>query len=118
MVSAFGLTMFGCGKTEHLDVQPEQMVGYWQRSNSQYFYTFNSNGTGNLVNRGETEDGDENTGNFEWTITMDELKLEFRGTGEVGSIDIIKYFTVTEISDTSMKWEDIYGREMTLIKVR
>ena len=109
--------MWSCGKDDHLDVSPSELYGQWmQEDNHNYRWTFNSDGTGNLVNQGEFDSDDENNGNFTWTINGgDELELEFKGSGELGGIDIVKLFTIKEIDESSVRWEDVYGRTTRLI---
>ena len=110
---------WSCGKDDHLDVSPSQLYGKWmQEDNRNYRWTFESDGTGNLVNLGEFDPDDENNGDFTWKINGgDELELEFKGNGELGGIDIVKLFTVKEIDESSMKWEDVYGRTTSLIRI-
>lgn len=110
--------VWSCGREDHLDVNPSQLYGRWVKEGTQYYWTFESNGTGNLVNLGEQDPDDENNGDFTWTINNgDELELEFRGSGELGGIDIVKLYTITEISSSNMVLEDVYGRERKLVKV-
>ncbi len=121
MALAMG-ALWSCGdKEEHLVVSPSQLWGEWVyvRGNAEYHYSFEGNGTGNKVNRGEFDPDDENNGDFTWEIDGgDELKLEFRGSEHgSGGIDITKYFTITAISETSMTWRDVYDRKMTLTRV-
>lgn len=99
-------------------MKPSQLYGEWtQDNNRNYHWTFNDNGTGNLVNVGEFEPGDGNNGDFTWQINGgDELELEFKGSGELGGIDIVKLFTIKAIDETTMRWEDVYGRTMNLTR--
>lgn len=112
--------IWGCGKDKHLNVQPEQLYGEWtQDSNTDYHWTYNNDGTGNLVNTGEFDPEDENNGDFTWTINNgDELEVEFKGSGALGGIDIVKLYTIREITATTMRWEDIYGRATAFTKIR
>lgn len=111
--------VWSCGKDEGLDVKPSQLYGEWtQDNNRNYHWTFNDNGTGNMVNVGEFEPGDENNGDFTWQINGgDELELEFKGSGELGGIDIVKLFTIKDIDESTMRWEDVYGRTMNLTRI-
>ena len=77
-----------------------------------------SKASGNLVNRGEVEEGDEDNGDFTWTLTEgDQLLTEFRGGGELGGIYIPKRYTIKEISTTTLRWVDIYDRSTNLTKI-
>ena len=106
---------WSCGKDDHLDVSPSELYGVWVQDDGLYRWTFNSDGNGNLVNTGEFDPEDENNGDFTWTINGgDELELEFRGSGDLGGIDIVKLFTIKAIDNSHMRWEDIYGRTTSL----
>ena len=108
----------GCSEKDHITVAPSELYGLWQQADSEYFWTFRSDRTGNLVNRGEVREGDEDNGDFTWTINDgDQLEVEFRGSGELGGIDIVKLYTLKEVTATTVKWEDMYGRVTRLVKV-
>ncbi|MBR1766749.1 MAG: hypothetical protein IJ745_06915 [Bacteroidales bacterium] len=110
--------LWGCEKEDHITVSPDQLYGRWQQESSEYYWTFGGDGTGNLVNLGAFRPGDENNGDFTWTINNgDELEMEFRGSGELGGIDIVKTVTITGITDATVRWEDVYGRETSLKKI-
>lgn len=110
--------VWSCGEKEtHINVNPSQLWGTWIQG-ANYQWRFDSNGTGNCVNLGEFDPEDENNGDFSWTIDVDELEVEYKGSGELGGIDIVKLYTVKEISETAMKWEDPYGRIRTFTKLQ
>lgn len=111
--------LWGCNDEEvHINVDPAMLYGQWNQDNSQYYWTFNSDGTGTKVNRGEVEEGDENNGDFTWTLSDgDQLETVFTGGGELGGIYINKTYTIREISTTTLRWEDIYGRVTPFTKV-
>ena len=110
--------VWSCGK-EHLEVKPEQLWGEWvQDSDNNYHWTYNSDGTGSLVHRGSFDPEDENNGDFTWTINNgNELEVEFKGSGTLGGIDIVKVYTIKEISATAMCWEDVYGRSTDFTRI-
>lgn len=117
MMVVVAVCMAGCGDKDHITVEPAELYGYWQQENSLYFWTFNADRTGNLVNRGEVLEGDEDNGDFTWVINDgDQLEVEFRGSGELGGIDIVKLYTLKEVTSETVKWEDMYGRVTRLIK--
>ena len=117
MMVVVAVCMAGCGDKDHITVEPGELYGYWQQENSLYFWTFNDDRTGNLVNRGEVEEGDVDNGDFTWVINDgDQLEVEFRGSGELGGIDIVKLYTLKEVTAETVKWEDMYGRVTRLIK--
>ena len=111
---------WSCSEKEtHLDVSPSQLYGEWVQDNdNNYHWTFSSDGTGSLIHTGSTEEGDEHNGNFLWTINGgDELEVEFRGSGELGGIDIVKLYTIKDITSSTLRWEDIVGRTTDLTKI-
>lgn len=119
MATVVALCFWSCGGSdEHLDVDPSELYGKWVQQGSEYYWTFNSDGTGNLVNRGVVDDGDEDNGDFTWSISEgDQLLAEFRGGGELGGIYIPKTYTIKEVTPTALRWEDVYGRETRLVRV-
>ena len=119
MMALVATMLWACGEKEtHLNVDPTLLYGRWVKNGTQYYWTFNADGTGNLVNRGEVEEGDEDNGDFTWTLTEgDQLLTEFRGGGELGGIYIPKRYTIKEISTTTLRWVDIYDRSTNLTKI-
>lgn len=105
--------MWSCGeRDEGLVVSPSQLWGEWvQVSDTNYHWTYNTDGTGTLIHTGSFDPGDEHNGYFNWKINGgDELEVEFTGSGELGGIAIIKLYTIKSISSTAMEWVDSYGR--------
>ncbi|MBP3763695.1 MAG: hypothetical protein J6I49_07455 [Bacteroidales bacterium] len=102
-------------KEKHINVSPGQLHGEWIQTGTQKYWTYNSDGTGNKVDKSEFDDGDENNGDFEWSVRQDELRHVFHG--RQGNQSIPKNYTVTSITSTSMKWKDEYDRTMTFSKV-
>lgn len=112
------MLLWGCGEKDHLEVDPSELYGAWVQSGSEYYWTFNSDGTGSLVNRGEVAEGDDENGDFTWSLSDgDQLLAEFRGSGELGGIYIAKQYTITEITATALRWEDVYGRTTSLERI-
>jgi hypothetical protein len=66
----------------------------------------------------ESEDISESESNlrFTWEIANDD-ELRMVSSGEMGNQFVPKNYTVTEISSTTMKWEDAFGLTYTLNKV-
>lgn len=104
-----------CEKEKPLDVKPSQLYGKWVRTGTQEYWTYNADSTGNRVNREEFEQDDENNGDFEWTLVGDEIRHIFHG--RQGNQNIPKYYTITAITATSMKWKDDYSNTMYFSKV-
>jgi hypothetical protein len=109
--------MWSCNREEHLNVDPTLLYGRWVQVDKPYYWTFNADGTGNLVNREAVQEGDADNGDFTWTLSDgDQLLTEFRGSGELGGMYIPKLYTIKEISTTSLRWEDQYGRSTNFNK--
>lgn len=103
-----------------MEVNPSQLYGEWvQDSDNNYHWTFNSDGTGSLIHTGSTSAGDDANGDFTWILSNgDELEVEFKGSGELGGIDITKLYTIKAISASALRWEDSYGRSTEFTKIR
>lgn len=114
ILSAGCIFQSGCGKDSVLDVNPNDLTGKWVVENSQEYWRFRSGGTG--VTWDESEDISEEESNlkFEWTLDRDELTCVFRGANENQAVP--KVYRIREISSSSMRWEDIYGRTTRFVK--
>ncbi len=107
----------GCKKrVVHINVSEGQVVGVWVKNNTREYWRFDSDNTG--VTWDESEDISESESNlrFTWEIANED-ELRMVSSGEMGNQFVPKNYTVTEISSTTMKWEDLYGLTSTLNKV-
>lgn len=111
--------MWSCNREEeHLNVDPTLLYGRWVQVDEPYYWTFNADGTGNLVNREAVQEGDEDNGDFTWTLTDgDQLETVSTGSGELGGIYIPKHYTIKEISTTTLRLVNIYDRTTNLTKI-
>lgn len=107
----------GCKKrVVHINVSEGQVVGVWVKNNTREYWRYDSDNTG--VTWDESEDISESESNlrFTWEIANDD-ELRMVSSGEMGNQFVPKNYTVTEISSTTMKWEDAFGLTYTLNKV-
>lgn len=113
--SFFVSMLVGCSDDTHITVEPYQLVGLWQKFGTQEFWRYRIDGTG--VTWDESEDVSEEESNltYDWSIDGDELTHIFRGS--LGNQAVPKVYTVTSISSSQMKWEDVYGQTYVLLKV-
>ncbi|MBR4773223.1 MAG: hypothetical protein IK010_02190 [Bacteroidales bacterium] len=125
MVAAALLAVSCIKKPEdnRLVVSQEQLTGLWVKANNPYeFWRFRSDLTG--ITWDETPDpetGDpemteelSNLG-FTWAIENGDV-LMFSFPGAMENQDVPKYYYITEINASTMKWEDEYGLTYTLNK--
>ena len=113
--------LWGCHKEEsHLKVSPRELWGEWvQVNDTSYHWTYEDDFTGSLIHTGAIRPGDEHNGDFTWAIRNgDELEMEFKGSGELGGIDILKFVTIKSVTDSTLRWKDDYDRTMTLRRIR
>lgn len=96
-------------KKDRLEVKPDQLWGEWAMND--YHWTFNEDFSGKKIYTGGDYDPDDETnGDFTWNVDVDELEVIFT------TYQITKLFTITDISSSSMTWEDVYGRTMKFTK--
>jgi len=114
VLSAGCFLMNGCIKDVVLDIDSNDLTGKWVVENSQEYWRFRSDGSG--VTWDESEDIYEHESNlkFEWTLDHDELTCVFRGANENQAVP--KVYRIRELTSSSMRWEDIYGRTTKLVK--
>lgn len=115
VLSAGWLALGGCTDDPVLEVNPDDLTGRWVVEGTQEYWRFRDDGTG--VTWDESEDIYENESNlkFEWGLDKDELTCVFRGDNENQAVP--KVYRIREITISSMKWEDIYGRTMKFRKM-
>ena len=115
VLSAGWLALGSCTDDPVLDVNPDDLTGRWVVEGTQEYWRFRNDGTG--VTWDESEDIYENESNlrFEWTLDRDELTCVFRGDNKNQAVP--KVYRIREITISSMKWEDIYGRTMRFRKM-
>ena len=116
VLSLVALLAASCGgQEEALNVSADQLLGKWQRTNSQEYWRYITDSTG--VTWDESEDVSEEESNltFRWEVNGARLMHVF--TGEMANQAVPKVYTITEISSTSMKWKDDYSMEYQFNKV-
>ena len=109
---------------DRLVVSSEQVTGLWTKVNNPYeYWRFNSDLTGITWDEtpdpetGEPEMTEElsNLG-YTWNIENGDV-LMFSFPGAMENQDVPKYYYITEITTSTMKWEDEVGFTYTLRKV-
>ena len=116
---AFGALMAAaCGRSEiHINVNDDELVGLWQKENSQEYWRYNEDYSG--VTWDEAEDITEEESNlvYTWSVTDGDV-LRHVFTGAEANQAVPKVYTVKEISSVAMTWEDDYGMRYRLVKVK
>ena len=115
LLALLTLVVGSCGdKREPISVSESQLVGLWQRTGSQEYWRYASDHTGVTWDEAEDITEEESNLTFRWTLNGDELGHVFNG--QMGNQAVSRYYTITQISSTTMKWEDDYGTTTTLNK--
>lgn len=104
------LSFYSCAP--ETDFDDALLIGKWV-SGTEY-YKYNSGGTG--ITWDTADDVTEAEGQaFTWTLIKDELThIHIMETGGAG---VPKIYTVTELSATTLKYKDDYGKSYTFTKV-
>ena len=87
------------------------LYGKWKSGT--LFYTYSSNGSGKTWD--ESDDVDESEAQpFTWTLTDDNLvQIHIM---EMGG-NVPKSYTVTDLTATTLKYKDAYGKQFSFTKV-
>lgn len=114
LLSAGCFALGGCVKDTFLDVNPDDLTGRWVVEGTQEYWRFKSDGNG--VTWDESEDISEWESNltFEWSLDRDELTCVFHGANENQAVP--KVYTIRELAEGRMTWEDVYGRTWKLVR--
>lgn len=113
LLATGALLLTSCAKDETKSYEASQMVGKWQKSGSNEYWRYESDGTGNFWD--EDEDVHEGEGtHFRWSLNEDELHLTFVGT--MGQ-EVPRDYNILELTSSVMRLEDsYYGSETTYYK--
>jgi hypothetical protein len=109
LVSTSGLFV-SCEK-EELSFDEELLIGKWRSDNLYYKYLSDGSGYTWDTNDDVTE---EEAQAFTWTLKESELKQLHML--EIGGI-VPKVYTVTELTSTTLKYKDDFGKSFTFSKV-
>lgn len=111
------LSLAGCRKHDDpIVVQESEVYGLWQKAGTQEFWRYNSDHTG--VTWDLADDISEEESNLAYTWSLEQSnKLRMVASGAQGNQFVPKSYSITEISSSSMKWDDGYGLSYTLNKV-
>lgn len=116
LMAAVALLAAGCLPEEiHIYVDPAELEGLWQKSDSQVYWRYNIDGTGVTWDASEDITEEESNLTFTWEVEVDELTMIFQGSE--GNQAVPKVYTVTAIDGTSMSWKDNYGMTQRFNKV-
>lgn len=100
----------GCMKEEP-SFDEQLLIGKW-RSGTEY-YRYDSNGRGATWDTGDDVSEDE-AQEFTWTLIKSDLThihiLEMGGK-------VPKYYTVTELTATTLRYKDEFGKTFSFVKV-
>jgi hypothetical protein len=103
--------MVSCIEMDDDPFDDDLLVGKWQSGTM--FYKYNFDGTGTTWDEGDDVMEDE-AQSFTWTLVEAELThihiMEMGGT-------VPKIYTVTQLSETSLKYEDSFGKTFSFTKV-
>lgn len=109
--AATAIIMSSCGQTE-VEYDKALLAGKWQENT--LYEVYKSDGTGYTWD--EADDvTEEEAQKFTWTLTGDDLtQIHIMEMG--GSVP--KQYTVTNLTDTTLSYEDEFGKKHTFIKVK
>jgi hypothetical protein len=116
LIAALAIMASGCGKEQpHINVDPAQLEGLWQKSTSEVFWRYNGDRTGVTWDASEDITEEESNLTFNWVLSVDELTMVFSGAN--GNQAVPKVYTITSIGDAVMTWRDNYGMTQTFNRV-
>lgn len=108
----------GCKKDKtSLNVSSDQVVGLWQKSGTQEYWHYFSNGTGNTWDEADgLHEGDSGSFSYTWYITdgnllCHDMKMH---RNEYVTVPVRNY--IREINATTMRWDEGTA-EYTLVKL-
>lgn len=126
LAALLALGMASCDKRNNdsrLTVDASQVTGLWVKNSNPYeYWRFRADGSG--VTWDETPDPEYGTPSttedlsnltYSWHITDGDV-LMFDFPGAMANQDVPKYYYITEISASTMKWRDDYGLTYSLRK--
>ena len=109
LVLCFAVT--SCGEDEK-NFDRSLMSGKWKQGTVFEFYK--ADGTGHTWDENDDVSEDE-AQKFKWTLDKNELTVTH--LMEIGTAEIPKLFTVTELTSTSLKYKNDYGKACSFTKV-
>jgi len=87
------------------------LLGKWQSGT--LFYKYHADGTGATWDTADDVDESE-AQEFEWTLVKSDLTHLHIMTGET---PVPKFYTVLELTSTTLRYKDDYGKSFTFTKV-
>lgn len=106
----------GCKKEKPLNVSPDQVVGLWQKSGTQEYWHYYSDGTGNTWDVADgLHEGDSGSFKYTWYITDGDLLCHEMKMHRNENVTVPARYYIKEISSTTLRWDEGTS-EYTLIK--
>jgi hypothetical protein len=110
------LLVISCGKenegTKGTEFDSSLIPGKWQQG--QYYEKYLSDGTGSTWDE-SVDQKESEAQKFTWSLSKDEL-TQVHGM-EIGQTKIPKVYTVTELTNSTFKYKDNYGKSYSFIRV-
>ena len=107
----------GCKKDKgKLNVSPDQVVGLWQKSGTQEYWHYYSDGTGNTWDVSDgLHEGDSGSFKYTWYITDGDLLCHEMKMHRNEHVTVPARYYIKEISSSTLRWDEGTA-EYTLIK--
>ena len=102
-------------KDDAVDVSPDQLWGLWRKDNSREYWRYNDDNTGVTWDLDDDVSEEESNLRYEWSVEQGVITHVFRGNQ--GNQQVPKTFTIIAMSDSQMKWRDVYGFTTTLNRI-
>lgn len=115
IIMILALVLVSC-EPEELIIDEGLLIGKWQSqegSKSEY-YRYDADYTGARWNTAE-DISEEEAQRFEWTLVKDDLTHYHLMT--TGGNKVPKFYKVTELSATTLKYKDDFNKEFNYVKV-
>lgn len=112
IVSVLMSSLFVSCEPEPTNYDETMLYGEW--ISGTVHYTYYSNGTGGTWDTAD-DVGSGEAQEFTWTLDVDQLTLIHRV--EAGQTVLPKYYTVTELTATTLKYKDEFGGTESFTKV-
>lgn len=105
------IAVTSCMEEPEVEFENALLLGKW--NSGTLYYKYLSDGLGTTWDTADDVDESE-AQEFEWTLVKSDLTHIHIMTGDH---DVIKIYTVTELTSTTLKYKDEYGKSFTFTKV-
>ena len=112
------LLLAGCKKDKPaLNVSPSQVEGLWQKSGTNEYWHYLSDGTGNTWDSSDgIHEGDSGSFHYTWYIVDGDLLTHSMEMISNPNVRIPARYTILSINSSSMTWDEGTD-EYTLVKI-